>query len=101
VRGSSQESGTYDIVDRLYGCYVHPSSRFENPDGTPGAFSMIVSTWAVSGNPYRAMQYRIPTPAALGPVAAAKVGVDTEAMSTPFPDDSKVSQQPHCATSTA
>ncbi|WP_327151006.1 DUF4185 domain-containing protein [Nocardia sp. NBC_01329] len=100
VRGSSQEPGTYDVVDRLYGCYVHPSSRFENPDGTPGAFSMIVSTWAVSGNPYRAMQYRIPTPAAIGPVAD-RAGVATEAMPPSSSDGPKVSKRLHRAISTA
>lgn len=71
VRGAEQGSGTYDIQERLYGCYVHPSSKFENADGSTGTFAMIVSTWAVSGNPYRAMQYRIPTPAALGPVSTS------------------------------
>lgn len=41
-----------DHVPRLYGCYTHPDSTFDK-------FCMIVSEWAVSGNPYRAMQYRI------------------------------------------
>lgn len=58
-----------DIVPQLYGCYVHPDSRFTKADGTPGSFVMIVSTWnTATGNPYRFMQYRIPTPAPLGPI---------------------------------
>lgn len=68
VRGNWQGFGTYDTVDRLYGCYVDPNSRLVNPDGSRGTFAMIVSTWAQSGNPYRAMQYRFPAPNTLGPV---------------------------------
>lgn len=53
-----------DIVSQLYGCYVHPDSKFKNADGTTGSFVMIVSTWNTStGNPYRFMQYRVATPA--------------------------------------
>lgn len=41
-------------VPQLYGCYIHPDSRFD------GTFCMIVSQWNTSaGTPYRAMQYLI------------------------------------------
>jgi hypothetical protein len=49
VTGLPRGVGT---VPRLYGGYVHPYSRFED-----GRFCMIVSQWAESGNPYRAMQF--------------------------------------------
>ncbi|ABH00185.1 possible secreted protein (plasmid) [Rhodococcus jostii RHA1] len=50
VRGPSGNGGP-DVVTRLYGGYVHPDSTFDN-------FHIIVSEWAESGWPYRAMQFR-------------------------------------------
>lgn len=44
-----------DHVPRLYGCYVHPDSKL----GKQGGVGLIVSEWAVGGNPYRAMQYTV------------------------------------------
>ncbi|MFD8104195.1 DUF4185 domain-containing protein [Nocardia fluminea] len=41
-----------DTVPRLYGGYIHPYSRLED-----GKFTLIVSEWAESGNPYRATQF--------------------------------------------
>lgn len=51
-----------DTVPRLYGGYVHPDSKFD------GTFCVIVSEWAASGNPYRAMQFTFRPPAAPGPL---------------------------------
>lgn len=67
VRGGGFPLG-FDVVDRLYGCYVHPDSRFRKPDGTKGTFVMIVSQWAADGDPYHAMQYRVATPNPTGPI---------------------------------
>jgi hypothetical protein len=70
VRGTGFFPVGYDVQVNLYGCYVHPDSKFKNADGTTGKFSMIVSQWnGVNGQgPYRAMQYSIPTPAPTGTV---------------------------------
>ncbi len=51
MRGPSGNGGP-DVVARLYGGYVHPDSTFDN-------FHIIVSEWAESGWPYRAMQFRV------------------------------------------
>ncbi|MGW4327025.1 DUF4185 domain-containing protein [Nocardia sp. NPDC004573] len=67
VKGSFWAPGGPDIVPRLYGCYVHPDSRFD------GAFCLIVSEWAESGMPYRGMQFRIYGVRSVAPITAARV----------------------------
>lgn len=71
VRGAGLPFG-YDVQPSLYGCYVHPDSRFEKADGTKSQFVMIVSQWdGVNGSvPYRSMQYRFTAPNKLGPLVA-------------------------------
>lgn len=70
VRGWALFPSGFDVVGNLYGCYVHPDSRFEKPDGTREQFTMIVSQWtgAQCSTPYKAMQYRFAAPNKLGPL---------------------------------
>lgn len=57
-------------MERFYGCYVHPDSRFD------GKFSLIMSEWLLQGGapyngegPYRSSHWRMKTtPTALGPL---------------------------------
>ncbi|AOD24033.1 hypothetical protein IM25_22650 [Rhodococcus sp. p52] len=72
VRGGGLFPVGYDVQANLYGCYVHPDSKFEKPDGTKGQFVMIVSQWNGQNGqgPYRAMQYRFTAPNKLGTLLA-------------------------------
>ena len=78
VKGSFFGAGGPDVVDRLYGCYIHPDSRFDRP----GGFAMIVGQWAADGNPYRAMHYRISGITPVVPVTTTLSGEMTPAVTT-------------------
>ena len=68
VRGAGFFPIGYDVQPNLYGCYVHPDSKFETETGAKGQFVMIVSQWNGQNGqgPYRAMQYRFTAPNKLG-----------------------------------
>lgn len=62
VRGTWQGFGSYDILANLYGGYIHPASKFRNPDGSGAQASMFVSQWTPDGGAYCVKQYAYTLP---------------------------------------
>lgn len=78
VKGAPHVRGGPDMVPRLYGCYVHPDSKFE-----PGKFGAIVSEWAARDEPYRAMQFRVEGIRAVAPIKNDEPDKEWDEMATP------------------
>lgn len=69
-----------EAMERFYGCYVHPDSRFD------GKFSLIMSEWLLQAGapyngegPYRSSHWRMKTtPTALGPLIQDPAPADAD-----------------------